>query len=93
MAKPTNFIAEVSFRLHGIPCIIGVESCFEQAPHKGSAYTCDSDWDYYGYSDIAWQILDRKGYSAAWLERKLTENDRAAIEAAIMKYFASSDQY
>jgi hypothetical protein len=93
MAKPTGFIAEVPFKLHGIPCTIGVLDYFVQAPHRGSAHTCDSDVDFYGYTDVEWQVLDRRGYSAAWLERKLTENDQAKIEAAISRYFATAEEY
>lgn len=26
-------------------------------PHKGSPHTCDSDMDYYGYTDISWDIF------------------------------------
>lgn len=93
MAKPTGFIAEVPFTLHGIPCTIGVLDYFVQAPHRGSPHTCHSDVDYYGYTEAEWQVLDRRGYSAAWLERKLTENDQDAIEAAIARHFATADEY
>jgi hypothetical protein len=51
------------------------------------SYNAASDWDYYGYSDAEWEVLDRKGYKAAWLERKLTARDNDRINAEISKYF------
>jgi hypothetical protein len=50
-----------------------------QAPFLGSPNRCASDWDYYGCEEIEWEILDRKGRRAPWLDRKLSPADRAAI--------------
>lgn len=52
---------------------------------------CDSDWDYYGYTEIEYDILDRKGYYANWLIKKLTSNDEEAIEEVVKAYFDSED--
>lgn len=94
MPKPTkNFIAEVSYNLSGIPCIIGVETYFVQAPHKGSPHTCYSDWDYYGYTECEFRILDRKGYLAPWLEKKVDDNEKELIEAAIAQHYKDRDSY
>jgi hypothetical protein len=72
-----SFIAEIESRVAGIPCIIGVEEYQE-----GSGdYWCDSDVDYYGYSE--WVVCDRRGRPAPWLERKLTDSDRSRIESEI----------
>jgi hypothetical protein len=38
---------------------------------KGSAHTCPSSDDYYGYTEIEFELYDRKGYHAKWLEAKL----------------------
>ena len=46
---------------------------------------CDSDWDCYGYTEIEFNVLDRKGYKAAWLERKMTQEDRERIELEIVE--------
>ena len=35
--------------------------------------------DYYGYEEIEFSVLDRKGYPAAWLERKLGPRERERI--------------
>lgn len=60
-----------------------------QEPFKGSAHFCDSDWDYYGYTEIEYDILDRKGYYAKWLLNKLTPNDERDIEEIIKNHFTS----
>jgi hypothetical protein len=39
--------------------------------------------DYYGYRDAEWEVLDRRGRPAAWLERKLTDADCQRIELKI----------
>ena len=67
----------------GIPCIIRVDNYFKQRAWSGSAYNCQSDWDYYGYEELEYSVLDRKGYPAAWLERKLTPKERSRITEEI----------
>jgi hypothetical protein len=39
--------------------------------------------DYYGYTESCWEVLDRRGRPAAWLDRKLTGADRCRIEREI----------
>lgn len=65
-------------RVAGIPCQIKVTYYVNV---KGSrSFNAASDWDYYGYSEFEFEVYDRKGYRAEWLERKLTEKDNARIE-------------
>lgn len=80
--KP-NTIFNIPFYIDGIPCQIGVQGYSGQAPHQGSPWTCDSDMDYYGFEDIEYIILDKKGYHAKWLETKLTDPIREDIESII----------
>lgn len=95
MAKVNGLEAEIPFTLSGIPCLIGVESYFCQPPHRGSAWTCDSDMDYYGYDEMDWIILDRKGYKAEWLEKKITSSIEESIQTTIRNYFnnINNDDY
>ena len=72
-------------RVCGIPAIVQVSSYVYQASFRGSPHLCDSDVDYKGYEDFEFEILDRKGRPAAWLERKLTKAEKYAIELAISK--------
>ena len=80
-----NYIAEIETRVAGIPCIIGVT---EYECVKGSySYHAASDWDYYGYTECEFDVLDRRGRKAAWLERKLTDKITREIEQEIAEYF------
>lgn len=76
-----SYITEIESRVAGIPCLIGVTH-FDCV--RGSySYNAASDMDYYGYSESEWDVLDRRGRPAAWLERKLTSADRDRIEQEI----------
>ena len=80
-----DYIAEIETRVAGIPCIIGVT---EYECVKGSySYHAASDWDYYGYTECDFEVLDRRGRKAAWLERKLTDKITREIEQEIAEYF------
>lgn len=77
-----NYLAEIEARVAGIPCLIGVT---EFNCTRGSySYNADSDYDYYGTMDVDFEVLDRRGRPAAWLERKLDANERADIEELIV---------
>jgi hypothetical protein len=67
-------------RIAGIPCQIGVTYFHYQPPWRGSAETCDSDWDYYGYTELEYDVLDRRGRPAAWLEKKIDDDIRMDIQ-------------
>lgn len=75
----------IEFTLAGIPCLIGVQNFFKQDAGGRSA---SSDWDCDGYVEWDGEILDRKGYSAPWLERKITSKIEDQIERAVIEYFA-----
>lgn len=67
-----QYIAKIESRVAGIPCLIGV---IEYKKYKGSySYNAPSDLDYYGYTDIEYHILDRKGYKADWLASKVLDD-------------------
>ncbi len=73
----------------GIPALAGVTHYCHQAPFRGSPYRCDSDWDYLGYEEIEWEILDRRGRPAPWLDRKLSPADRAGIDRQLSAHCAA----
>ena len=75
-------VADFDTTISGIPCGVIVRDCIIV---KGSySYNAPSDLDYYGYTEIDFNLLDRKGYAAGWLERKMTEDERAKIEQEII---------
>ena len=76
---------KIVMRIAGVPCLIGVTGYLYQPPCKGHPSTCASDWDYYGYEEIEWEILDRRGRPAPWLERKLTKTDREEITRELLE--------
>ena len=80
-----TYLAEIESTVAGIPCIIGVTHY--DSVEGSYSYNADSDLDYYGYNDAEWEVLDRKGYKAAWLERKLTASDHDRINAEIDQHF------
>lgn len=79
-----TYLAEVPYRLQGIPCLIGVidfDSC------EGSySRNAPSDLDYYGWVECTWDVLDQRKRKAPWLERKLTDRDRDEIDAAVIEH-------
>ena len=70
----------------GIPCGVVIDSFIDIPSYKGSPHNCDSDLDYYGYTDIEWHLIDRKGYMASWLERKMDKREIADLETEIIEF-------
>lgn len=83
-----TYIAEIESRIAGIPCLIGVIH-FNSV--RGSySYNAPSDMDYYGYTESEWEVLDRRGRPAAWLERKLTDRERSRIDEEVFEHMEAS---
>lgn len=82
MAKP-DVDHVISYKLNGIPCQIGILHYLKVEPNYN---TWDSRDDYYGFTECDWMILDRKGYYAEWLERKITSSIEDDINDTIEKY-------
>lgn len=70
-------------RCHGIPCGVVIDSVLVVPPWRGPASACPSDLDYYGYSELEWHLIDRRGYSAEWLENILTPSETNQLEDEI----------
>ena len=65
-------------RIAGIPCQIEVTYFYSsKGTYSRQAETPD---EYYGCTEIEFNVLDRKGYPAPWLEKKMTQEDRDRIE-------------
>ena len=67
-------------RVAGIPCIIDVTALNVVA---GQGYSAPSDIDARGYVVSSFEVCDRRGRRALWLERKLTPAMIADIESEI----------
>lgn len=74
----------MDYRIQGIPCKVELTHLFVQ-PALGPR--CDSDLDCYGYADVEFDVLDRNGRPAPWLERKMSDSERSEIEGLLLKDF------
>ena len=67
----------IETHVKGIPCKVEMTAGYYQKPDYN---TWASDWDYYGgWSDVEFEVYDRKGYKAKWLEKKMTAEDETRI--------------
>lgn len=55
------------------------------ASPAGLGRMADSDWDCNGYDEIEFEVLDRRGYPAPWLAKKLSPEAVARIEGEILE--------
>lgn len=80
----THYIAEIEHRVAGIPCLIGVTDYEEYTPAfiNGPPERCYPAEGGCG----EWEILDRRGRPAAWLQRKLTARDEDEINEVIFNH-------
>lgn len=77
----SDYILDLDTRVAGIPCIVRVKSFVKV---NGSySHNAPSDMDYYGYTESDWEVLDRRGRKADWLNKKLKSEDVERIEAEI----------
>lgn len=73
----------IESKVQGIPCCVGVIAV-HVTPGSYSR-NAPSDIDYYGDTEYEYDILDRRGRLAPWLERKATDDDHYALQCAIDK--------
>ena len=79
----------IPYRIGGIPCLIEVTRYNRVKPWRGSPHTCPSSNDYFGYEEVEYNICDRKGYKAEWLEKKVTDQIAFEITSTISDYMRS----
>jgi hypothetical protein len=78
------YAAEIPIRIKGIPALIGL---IRYSKIKGSGWYDDaSDIDFHGGVDSVWNILDRRGRRAPWLENKMNQIDCYMVEQAIDEF-------
>lgn len=65
----------------GIPCLVHVDYCLVV---KGNSRADNPD-DYYGYTEVEFTVLDRRGREAPWLEKKLSDEDTHRIKNEILE--------
>lgn len=79
-----KYIAEIETTVAGIPCFIGVTDYERYRPAfiSGPPEDCYPAEGGYGEYDL----LDRKGYRARWLERKITDRIDRELQDKIFDY-------
>ena len=88
--KPKQVAHEADFSstVAGIPCGIVVTSY--TAGHLGKwGHPENQEPDY--PPEAEFMVLDRKGYAADWLARKLTNSDREDIEEQCIRFMRDGD--
>ena len=83
MAKFADALHTISTTISGIPCQVALVSYYSS---KGNS-SADNDMDYYGYTEADCVVLDRKGYEAQWLAKKMTELDKERVENEVIESY------
>lgn len=80
-------LGEFEHRVCGIPCIVAVTSWEAYVPAKvsGPPESCYPEEGGCG----EWEIRDRRGRPAPWLERKLDDKERQRIDELVFEYMES----
>ena len=73
-----SFLTVFDTRVAGIPCQIGVLNYERHAPM--SAHQAHSDIEFYGYSEVDYVVLDRRGNPAPWLQNKVSDDSDILAE-------------
>ena len=77
----------ISTRIQGIPCQVRVTYYRKE---DSPILTGPMDWaDPGSPAEIEFHVLDRRGKRAEWLEHKMTDADRGAIEQEIITSMAA----
>lgn len=82
LARKMRIAGMLEAYICGIPCLIDVLSCDVVKGNYSSSAVCKEEYE--GYADVEFDVYDRKGYRAAWLEFKMTDLDKEAIEEMII---------
>lgn len=62
-------------KICGVPCQINVTTAFVKEPQ---GIWAASDMDCYWYEELEYEVFDRRGYRAKWLEAKLDRDKEEA---------------
>lgn len=70
-------------RIAGIPCEVRLTHCLVT---KGNySLVAETPDEYYGLREVEFDVYDKKGYRASWLEALLTDGERQRIGDALIK--------
>lgn len=83
-------MSNLQTRISGIPCQIEVTSYY---PATSMKWYRNGDCAPPEDEEIEFRVLDRKGYPASWLERKMDEEDRIRIEKELLAMKEDESDY
>ena len=74
--------ADFTTTVSGIPCGVVIDSYTPSRPWRQHTFSGagPGDCDPPEEAEVTWHLVDRKGYYAEWLERKLTNADVTRID-------------
>jgi hypothetical protein len=87
--KPqTRECADFETTVAGIPCGVVVTDYVAARPWKQHTFAGagPGDCDPPEYEDVEWRLVDSKGYPAAWLEKKMNDNDVTRITCECIEF-------
>jgi hypothetical protein len=70
-------------RIAGIPCEARATRIVDVKGNYSHSASCPEE--YHGYIEVDFDVFDRKGYPATWLEEKMTEDERRRIERELVE--------
>lgn len=73
-----------AFRLSGLPCYVCVTHYEPEIPANLSGHP--DSWTPSEGGELEFEVYDRKGYRAEWLEEKVDDTSFLAIEAAYLEH-------
>jgi hypothetical protein len=77
--------------IQNVPCKIGVMTFHVTKPWRGNLHDCPSDYDYYGGTEVEFEVLKMNGTPYPWLQNRLTWKDEEDIKREIIEYFEDSE--
>ena len=82
---------QIETRISGIPCLVdySIHGHYEPARTYGPPERCYEAQ----YPEIDFDVLDRRGRPAPWLEKKLTQAERQRIETEIEEAHEDDQDY
>jgi hypothetical protein len=83
MKKPRRYSGElVEAKIAGIPCLVELTG---YSPYRCNRIGHPDNWLPDDPEEIEFEVFDRRGNPAPWLERKMTPDDISNIEELLLK--------
>jgi hypothetical protein len=77
----------IEHKICGIPCQLQVVHFLKVKPCAWA----DNPDDYYGFEECEYNVLDRRGRAAPWLEKKMDDKEREKAENVIAERMGERD--